>query len=50
VKNLVTEPMVMQLPDYFIRSETTSIVANRDKGFNLYTTAKPVKPVTIRVQ
>jgi len=26
IKNIVTEPMVMQLPDYFVRSSTTKIL------------------------
>jgi hypothetical protein len=49
-KNIVVEPMVMQLPDYFVRSSSTHITESNQIGFGLFSCTKPVKSIKVRAQ
>lgn len=50
VKTIVDEPLPVVLPDYFLTSNAVNVVQNTQKGFDFYTSSKPVQSESSRNQ
>ena len=43
VNTIVEQPMKVNLPDYFVKSNRTNVVQNTNLGFDMYQSQRPVK-------